>query len=636
MKFLTLSGPKDDIDRIADKYLSKYEIQLENTLSELKDVHKLRPFTGANPYKDTYNKSLEYVRLLGDVPAHEAADISIDEAVSIIDTIDSQYSVILDQKKELNQEIEELLRESELLLPFRKLEYDLNTILNFKYIRFSFGRMPADQYEKFQKFIYDDLDVLFIKCEEQDGFVWGVYFAPREQYSKISAIFSSLHFAKTYIPDDCAGTPNDVYLELQDTIKDHKKQLESLDLSFNETLASNKEKLLCANARLEKSSYNYDLRKLAAIESKESEERFILCGWISDKDCAVLAKELEQEPEVYCIVNDNNDSTLSTPPTKLKNPAIFRPFEMFVRMYGLPAYNEMDPTLFIALTYSFIFGVMFGDVGQGLCLCIGGFLLYRFKKMNLAAIVSCCGIFSTIFGFMFGSFFGFEDILQPLWLRPGIKMSTLPFIGRMNTILVVTIAFGMGVILFSMVLHIINAIKAHQISDALFDANGAAGLVFYASLTLVIVLFMTGRTLPASILLVVMFGVPLLLIACKEPITNMLLHKKELIEGGPVMFVVQTFFELFEVLLSYLSNTISFVRVGAFAISHAAMMEVVLMLAGAESGNTSWPVIVLGNIFVCCLEGLIVGIQVLRLEYYEMFSRFYKGTGREFKPYKVK
>ena len=102
------------------------------------------------------------------------------------------------------------------------------------------------------------------------------------------------------------------------------------------------------------------------------------------------------------------------------------------------------------------------------------------------------------------------------------------------------------------------------------------------------------------------------------------------------MFLVQGFFELFETLLSYFSNTLSFVRIGAFAVSHAAMMEVVLMLAGAEEGSPNWVVIVLGNLFVCLMEGLVVGIQVLRLEYYEMFSRFYKGSGRAFDPYTKK
>ena len=144
---------------------------------------------------------------------------------------------------------------------------------------------------------------------------------------------------------------------------------------------------------------------------------------------------------------------------------------------------------------------------------------------------------------------------------------------------------------------------------------------------------MSGHTLPAAAILIVMFVLPLIVMFFKEPLTAILEKKSEKISGGFGMFVTQGFFELFEVLLSYFSNTLSFVRVGAFAVSHAAMMQVVLMLAGAESGTPSIPVIVLGNLFVCGMEGLIVGIQVLRLEYYELFSRFYKGTGREFKPF---
>ena len=153
-----------------------------------------------------------------------------------------------------------------------------------------------------------------------------------------------------------------------------------------------------------------------------------------------------------------------------------------------------------------------------------------------------------------------------------------------------------------------------------------------------------------------MFGVPLLLIFLKEPLTRMIEKRADKMETGPGMYIVQGFFEMFETLLSYFSNTISFIRIGAFAVSHAAIMEVVLQLAGAESGNPNWfgvifgnlfvcgfeglivgiQVLVLGNIIVCGLEGLVVGIQVLRLEYYEMFSRFYKGSGRAFDPYTKK
>ena len=355
---------------------------------------------------------------------------------------------------------------------------------------------------------------------------------------------------------------------------------------------------------------------------------------MAKKDAVRLGKELEADPELFVTLEENPDRRTSVPPTRLKNPALIRPFEMFVRMYGLPNYNEFDPTLFVALTYSIIFGAMFGDVGQGLCLALGGFLLYRFKKANLAAILSCCGIFSTLFGFLYGSVFGFEDVLPALWLRPTEAMTNLPFIGRLNTVFVVTIAIGMGLILLTMIFSIINAVKAKEYGKALFDTNGVAGLVFYGAVVLVVVLFMTGNPLPAAIALVVLFVVPLLVIACKEPLTQLLEKRKAHLEEGPVMFVVQSFFELFEVCLSYFSNTLSFVRIGAFAVSHAAMMGVVLMLAGAENGGTgNLVVIILGNLIVCGMEGLVVGIQVLRLEYYEFFSRFYKGDGREFKPY---
>ena len=100
------------------------------------------------------------------------------------------------------------------------------------------------------------------------------------------------------------------------------------------------------------------------------------------------------------------------------------------------------------------------------------------------------------------------------------------------------------------------------------------------------------------------------------------------------MFIVQGIFELFEVILSYFSNTLSFVRIGAFAVSHAAMMEVVLMLAGATNGGSpNWIVVVLGNIFVCAMEGLIVGIQVLSSGILRDLQPFLCRNGREFKPF---
>ena len=169
---------------------------------------------------------------------------------------------------------------------------------------------------------------------------------------------------------------------------------------------------------------------------------------------------------------------------------------------------NLTPTIFVALTYAFIFGAMFGDVGQGLCLAIGGALLYHFKKIDVAGCIGCAGIFSTIFGFLYGSFFGFEDVLPALWLKPKEAMATLPFVGTLNTVFVVAIAFGMFLILLTMVFHIINGFRAKDVEGTFFDTNGIAGLVFYGAVVTVIFLFMTGHTLPGAVVLAVMFGLP--------------------------------------------------------------------------------------------------------------------------------
>ena len=173
-------------------------------------------------------------------------------------------------------------------------------------------------------------------------------------------------------------------------------------------------------------------------------------------------------------------------------------------------------------------------------------------------------------------------------------MMDVPLVGRLNAVFVIAIGFGMFLILTCMVFNIINSVRNHNTEKTWFDSNAVAGLVFYGSIALSAVLLVSGKKLPAAAVLAVMFGIPLLLMFLKEPLTNLVEKKKQILPEQKGMFFVQSFFELFEVLLSYLSNTLSFLRIGAFAVSHAAMMEVVLMLAGAtEGGSPNWIIVVL-------------------------------------------
>lgn len=632
MKFLTITAHKKDIDRICDQYLSKYEIQLENALSELKTVDNLLPFIEVNPFKDSLDKANQFANYIEGNEIEENKSFTQEEMFSLIREMNQTYMNFREHEDELKKQQEHCREVLRLVEPFRSIDFSIHDVTQYRFIKFRFGRVPVDYYHKLEKYVYEDLDVVFLEGSRDASHVYGAYFSAEGNIEQTDAILKSLHFERLRLPDEYDGTTREVCKKLTEEIDRLNQEILSTDEKIREAFRENGAKLLAVRRRLQELSSNFDVRKLAALVENKRGDHFILCGWMPEDQAALFMDEIKKDPDVFVIVEDNHEEYFSEPPTKLKNPKFFKPFEMFIRMYGLPAHNELDPTIFVALTYTFIFGAMFGDVGQGLCLFIGGALLYKLKKINLAGIISIAGIFSTFFGFMFGSVFGFEDIIEATWIRPISHMTTLPFIGKLNTVFIVAIAFGMGIILLSMIFHIINAKKAHD-TEALLDQNGISGLVFYGAVVLTVVLFMTGNPLPGTIVLVVMFGIPLLLMMFKEPITNKLEKRLEHSEEGKVMFVVQAVFEMFETLLSYFSNTLSFVRIGAFAVSHAAMMEVVLMLAGAETGNPNWAIVVGGNIFVCAMEGLIVGIQVLRLEYYEMFSRFYKGTGREFKPY---
>lgn len=634
MNFLSITGPKDDIERMAEQYLSKYEIQLENALTELKTVHNLRPYTDKNPYDEVLKLAKEY--LPADLKTNRTfPEMTVTEAIELLKKAEEELEDLQKKKAELLAKQEKCQDSLNKIVPFEDIPYDIHELLGFHYVKYRFGRISKEYFEKFERYVYDTLDTIFYKCQCDDRYVWGVYFVPVSLADKIDAVYASMHFEHFYMPDEYVGTPKDALEKLKEGLEGINQELAVVDQEMNKVVADHGDQLAAACALLERRKETFEIRKYAALTRERNQVFYILCGWMPEEQADAFQAEIEKDEKIFAVVEDDHDNVFSTPPTKLKNPRLFRPFEMYVKMYGLPAYNEMDPTIFVALTYSFIFGAMFGDVGQGLVLLLGGAVLYKLKGMNLAAIVSCAGIFSTLFGFMYGSFFGFEDtVIHHIWLSPKEAMMTLPIIGQMNTVFVVAIVFGMFMILTAMVLHIRVSLK-NKDAESWFDPNGVAGFIFYGALAIVLFLVMSGHVLPAGIVLGVVFGIPLLAMFFKEPLTAMLEKKGKGIEGGVGMYLVQSFFEMFEVLLSFFSNTLSFVRVGAFAVSHAAMMEVVLMLAGFEGGSGNWLVIVLGNIFVCAMEGLIVGIQVLRLQYYELFSRYYKGTGREFVPYEI-
>lgn len=636
MKFLQISGPQSDIDRMCNKYLSRHEMQLESAIAELKTTDNLQPFIEVNPYRDPLGKAEQFCALLGDTQASPDTSLSRDEMMGLLRDINHDYVDFQEKRERLKKKAGELKETANALEPFRSLEINLGHVSTYQFLKIRFGRIGLDYYGRLEKYLFEDLDAVFLEGSRNDSYVYGGYITANKDKAKVDALFNSLHFERIHLTNEYKeGTPEEIGMTVQKEIEKTDQEIAEVDEKEASLMSSNASKLLGAKQRLTELAEYFDIRKKAAIiEDEENKDgHYVICGWMSEADVEQFLKEIKDDDRVMAVVEENKEKFFGEPPTKLKNPKFFKPFEMFIEMYGLPAADEMDPTMFVALTYTLIFGAMFGDLGQGALLFIVGGILYLKKKMNLAGIISVAGVFSMFFGVMYGSVFGFEDVMPAMWLKPVDAMTNLPFIGQLNTVFIVAIAFGMGLNLLVMLFQIINAAKAHDLEDMLFSHNGIAGLVFYAFIVMTIVLYMTGHKTPGNILMVIFLGIPILLFLFKEPLGNIVEKRHKKMEVGKGMFLVQGFFELFETMLSYFSNTLSYVRIGAFAVSHAAIMQVVLMLSGAENGSPNWIGIVIGNAIVMLLEGLVVGIQVLRLEYYEMFSRFYKGSGREFKPF---
>ena len=323
-------------------------------------------------------------------------------------------------------------------------------------------------------------------------------------------------------------------------------------------------------------------------------------------------------------------------PVKLKNNWFSKPFESFIKMYGLPKYKEFDPTIFVAITFTLLYGIMFGDLGHGLVLFLLG--LFFKKKFSLAPVMIRCGASASLFGTLYGSVFGFENALNPFYKflfslneKPIEVMSA----ASIPKIIAAAVILGVILVILAMIINIISSFKNKDIENGIFGPNGICGLVFYVSVLIGAVFeFLLNLKIFTMFYVIGLIVVPLISILFKTPLAN-LFYGKSLFSGQKFSeYLMQNFFELFTVILEYVTNTVSFLRVGAYVLVHAGLMMAVFIMASMFP-SLYYLILIIGNVFVIGFEGLLVGIQVLRLEFYEIFSRCFSGGGVEFKPVKV-
>lgn len=330
-------------------------------------------------------------------------------------------------------------------------------------------------------------------------------------------------------------------------------------------------------------------------------EHFVMVtGWCSDRDGRTLVAALEQAGVQHVLHRRPAPEGMQVP-VIMNNPRWARPFELFPNLLGTPDSTEVDPSRILAVVTPVMFGFMFGDVGQGAVLLVLG--LWLRKRLPVFGLLVPFGAMSIVFGFLFGSVFANEQLIPALWMHP---------IDYPTTVMGIALGFGVCIITLGL---FFDALRAFWSCSGLHWLLTRAGLVLaYFG---IIAAFFRSELLNLTWLGFAWFVVGTVAVS----------------EHNKLMELPKAIGELLEGMLQLLVNTISFVRVGAFALAHAGLSAAVFGMADAAGGGfAGLIVIIIGNAIVIALEGLIVSIQTTRLMLFEFFIRFLTAEGRRFKP----
>ena len=588
----------------------------------------------------------------------------IDYSVSIdfknyLDEVDGMQRELNEEKMKLNSSLRSESAIYRNLTQLTGFDADFAELLACRYVKSRFGRLPNSSIKRLS--FYSGKMFFFYPFNQEKNYTWCLYLTPVTEADSIDYMFNSLGFERTKLPEYLKGNSEQAIEKLLGQMEAENKRITEIDALLKGVADKEGIKLSKVYAKLKAIGNSYELRTNVIVLGS----RFHFSGYVPTKELGRFRGMIESVGDVSMTSRDTLPDEPA--PVRLKNNRLFRPFEMFVKMYGLPAANGIDPTPLVAITYMLLYGMMFGDLGQGLCIMILGIILTKLTKNGLAPIMTRIGFSSAVFGVLYGSVFGDEELLKdvaifrlkPLW---SIMYDSAPenVFEASNLFLIMALVVGVCLILLTMIVNIVVSLRMNDYDSGIFGASGICGFVFYAALLAGLGCNMAlGVDIMNPVYIICLIVLPLVLIFFKHPLLRLMAskgvkaestvnnggnidtglkakleamnaeHKQEKTSVG--MFIIEGIIDLFETCLTYITNTMSYLRIGGFVLSHAGLMMVFSIIAGMFEGVGGIIVLVIGNIFVTGFEGFIVGIQVLRLEFYELFSRFFKGGGIPFR-----
>ncbi len=518
----------------------------------------------------------------------------------------------------------------------REMQADLATVEDLKLISVAVASVPHKNFDGLKTALTEFPLILHRRyLTKEADFVFLAM--PSKQSPDVEKILKVHHAEIFAIPEDLPHDVAEALGEVNNRLKENAKNKRAVFTSLIKLSQENRNKLASWKETIE--------NILALLNAKrkilESGRLATVEGFVPKKKFPELTEKIHVMLGERAIVLQKEVAKAQDPPTKISNNRFVKPFEEVTKLYGLPHYDELDPTPVMAITFPILFGLMFGDMGHGLLLLVGGLTVGLLVKKNqgiknVSFIIAACGAAAIVAGALFGEFFG-KELFAPLWFSP---------FNNVFDFLIFSLIVGVIQIMSGIAMEMTNFLLKHNVIDAVLTS--IPKIAFYLGAVYVIIVYKLniGTWFSGPLLLII---IPFILLVIAKPTfvaaSNFLSPpiktqgKVELNEEGEGTFT-QSLFESGDLVTRLLSNTISYTRILALLMAHWALILVIYTVAGLIGSASilslvlSGIIIVGGNIFVIALEGLIVFIHTLRLHFYEWFSKFYKGNGTEFKAFK--
>ena len=589
--------------------------------------------------------------------AEEMNGASEFDSVANLDVVRPAVDRIEDDVKSTNDNLNEEKKKLELLEsqlrqlePISHVKFDVGSLRNSSYLHSILGVIPASNISRLQTSLSRVPHVFFtLREDSQKPVVWVL--GPLSNSDILDRAAKSAYLNPLSLPEEFNGTPDEISAMIRNSIKETKTRISELEGHLSKQAGTHNKEVQSLLWEVRVSRMISD----AIVRFGQLRHTYVVVGWVPSEDLPLLTERLKKASKEILVDTiqhkQGGGGHHGDVPIALTKNKWLRPIQDLVTTYGRPHYGELDPTLIMAFTFPFLYGAMFGDVGQGLVLILVGFLAHNkiFMKglQSLGLLLVYCGFSATVFGYLYGSIFGFEGHLIEEYLHFHFEPTWISPMESILSLLSIAIDAGIVILLFSFLLSMFNNIRSKDWAHLLFGHTGVTAIIFYLSFVAMLGGFLGDTALAPQLAVAInsmaipwatIFPIFAIVVMFGGLFRN-LVEGHRPIEGegfgGFAMFLVQSFMDLFETLISMLSNTLSFVRVGAFAVAHGGLSLAIFSLAGHEPDLGFWITIALGNVFIIGFEGLIVYIQTMRLHYYEILGKFFHGGGMQFEPLKL-